>query len=610
MKQKYTRYHKSTFPGIAQILQKLTDMKKKTCIELIAIVMLLLTLAAGCKKNGDDNTDNTTPSGLLYNSFDKITTYPAPGALNYTRKNGSLTKGTVFPGQVVVLVSGSSDAVTLLVAQNNGTISAQVPNAGLYLATMNPANVSAFLSAMFKSSIVADAFPNSVVTGNGFTEQGGVKSANGSAFVNGDKNSIVQTLDLSTQMGCSDNIDHKEAVGAVAAANGVSVNVNDVTVYNKDTESAGTDSYKTMQKMLGLLNWAFEHNQPVVINMSMNGDESVELDNYWYNKRFCYLLEAVEKQNPRLLDNAVIIVSGANANVNETEDYTQLYQNDFGNSPIWDHLYFSESQEGQNGCGLGYVNQGTPNVLSAPACHISIPNSVCTRSGNSFSAPYLSGLVAQTYEMLKKAGSKMKLPEITAKLWQYQTENNGKLPTAGELYSICAGNGGFGNKYDGIWTGTCYYTAAVPQPSGTTTIVKASFTLSITLVSAASVPGYPQMLTVTSVTCSDPTFGATSGVVPAGPLSIALLPATFGSASLSGMGITIDFPNGSNFFTSNSIDGAFTIDANGRNLASTNLVSTAAFSAGGQVEDSNLPGSGPGGYAYNWCTFTSWSLVR
>jgi hypothetical protein len=26
--------------------------------------------------------------------------------------------------------------------------------------------------------------------------------------------------------------------------------------------------------------------------------------------------------------------------------------------------------------------------------------------------------------------------------------------------------------------------------------------------------------------------------------------------------------------------------------------------------DANTPGSGPGGYAYNWCTFTSWSLTK
>jgi hypothetical protein len=76
------------------------------------------------------------------------------------------------------------------------------------------------------------------------------------------------------------------------------------------------------------------------------------------------------------------------------------------------------------------------------------------------------------------------------------------------------------------------------------------------------------------------------------------------------MGINIEFPNGSHIATTNTVDGSFTIDVNGRLLANTNLVQKEAFSAGSGIGNSNEPGSGPGGYAYNWCTFTGWSLVR
>jgi hypothetical protein len=167
-----------------------------------------------------------------------------------------------------------------------------------------------------------------------------------------------------------------------------------------------------------------------------------------------------------------------------------------------------------------------------------------------------------------------------------------------------------GQFYDGNWTGTFYYTATIPQPSGPPTIVNESFTLGINLVSTVSVPGQPHLLTVTSATCSDQIFGAISPIVPATPLSIALLPASFGSSSSLGMGITVQFPNGSQIATTNSPEGAFTVDANGRVLANTNLVSNNAFFASGTIDNSNLPGSGPGGYAYNWCTFTSWSLTK
>jgi len=167
-----------------------------------------------------------------------------------------------------------------------------------------------------------------------------------------------------------------------------------------------------------------------------------------------------------------------------------------------------------------------------------------------------------------------------------------------------------GEGYDGTWIGTFYYTARIPQESGPPTIVNESFTVSVTLESIAPIPGIPQVLSVTSVTCSDPTFGATTPVVPLSPLSVAILPAAYGSPSLEGQGIMIMFPNGAEIGTSNSPAGAFTVNAAGTLLASTNLVANDAFLAAGTVDNSNLPGSGPGGYAYNWCTFTSWSLTR
>ena len=572
-------------------------------INLIALFGLFSLIFMGCSKSEEDTSG--TSSGLFENSFDNMTVYPDPLPQSYTRKNGTVAKDTTFPGQVVVLADGSATEITQLITQNKGTIAAQIPTVGLYLATLDAADVNAFLSALYQSALITDAFPNIILRGRGTLNECG------SASVKGDQNSLIQTIDVSADMGCSDKVYHTDAVGAVAGAGGVSTHVNDITVFNPKTKNAGADSYKSMQKILELLNYAYEHNEPVIINISMGGDDNDETDNYWFHKRFCYLLEAAEMKNPHILDNAIILMSGANIKRNETDDYVQLKQNDFPGSPIWDHLYFVESQEGTNGCNLGYADNGTANVLSAPACHVQIPNSLCTRSGNSFSTPYIASLVGQTYEMLKQADIKMSIPEITAKLWTYQKENNGSLPTVAQLFSICAGNIGPDVKYDGTWSGKFNYTATIPDPKGgLPTIVNTSFTLTITLVSAAAVTGQPQMLTVTSVTCTDPTFGATSPITPTGSLSIAFLPIAYGSPSLQGLGINIEFPNGSHISSSNLVDGAFTIDANGRVLASTSLVANAAFIAGGQVDDSNLPGSGPGGYAYNWCTFTSWSLSR
>jgi hypothetical protein len=75
------------------------------------------------------------------------------------------------------------------------------------------------------------------------------------------------------------------------------------------------------------------------------------------------------------------------------------------------------------------------------------------------------------------------------------------------------------------------------------------------------------------------------------------------------MGIIIKFPNGSYIATKNTA-GAYTISADGQKIENTAAVANTAFLANGTSGNSNDPGSGPGGYAFNWCTFKSWSLVR
>lgn len=193
-------------------------MKKNIIIwfNLIMMIGVLLLFTQSCMRV----YDNIIPGSILDNSFDSITTYPQPSVLTYTSKDGTVLTEKVFLGQIVVLVNTTSSATaTQLIKQNSGTVVAQIPVAGLYVATINTSSVNTFLSAMYQSSIVVDAFPNSVVTGRGFMEQ----SVNNSAEE--DPNSIIQTIDLSADMGCGTTY-HKDAVAALAKAGNVSVNIN------------------------------------------------------------------------------------------------------------------------------------------------------------------------------------------------------------------------------------------------------------------------------------------------------------------------------------------------------------------------------------------------
>ena len=162
--------------------------------------------------------------------------------------------------------------------------------------------------------------------------------------------------------------------------------------------------------------------------------------------------------------------------------------------------------------------------------------------------------------------------------------------------------------YEGTWSGTFNYTAKwYPAPDYKEHIANGSFTLNMTLSNMVSAGG-TQILYVTSVTSSDPAFGTTSSST--NPTSMATLPLPYNTTPASGEGIIITFPNGSFIGTTNDVAGAFTVSADGRTITSTAAVSSEAFTASTNVIDANTPGSGPGGYAYNWCTFTSWSLTK
>jgi hypothetical protein len=578
------------------------------------LVCVIVLLHSGCKK--DEGGSSMPATGLFEGSFNKLSTYPAAEQTILQRRDGTVANQLVYPGQVILLsYAASVTEITELISSNNGTVSVQVPLAGFYVASVDPSKQDAFIKNMLLNTKVADAFPNSVVgikevgntqSGNGNQSKGGT-IAYGTLNSTGDKTSFIQTIDIKQDVGCDDHITHMQAVANMASAGGVSTNTNDVSV-TLDGGGIAADYIKSMMKTMEVLNSAKEQNLPVVINMSLGGIDTIPGDTYWYYRRFITMFEAVETKNPGLLDNAVLIMACSDINYDETSDLEYLH-NEFPNSPVWDHIYMVGSQEGPQGCRMGYAAQGTANYISAPACDIQVPGSSCVGTGNSLGVPQVSNLVALTYQELQKTGTEVKIPEIMAALTGFQKKHNGKLPTVTELVNMFIG-GEPEVDYSGTWSGTFLYTARVPQPSGLYKIYNTSFILTVTFEPIAAVPGFSQVMRVSAVTCSDPTFGATMVVTPDPQQSLMMLPATYGSSSDAGAALMVKFPNGSYIFTSNAVAGSFTVDASGTKIESTAAVLNNAFSAGGTVENSTEPGSGPGGYAYNWCTFKSWSLVK
>lgn len=595
-------------------------MKSRFYLILLILAALLTVTFNSCDSGDKDDDDNNNNSDLFADYFDNMTTYPEPATTTWVTEDGKTITALVYPGQIVLFTKNAKAAdVTTLVTQNNGTIVLQIPNAGFYVATVETAQTQPFLTAMYASAFVRDAFPNGPsqvrftdlsatdYTAADLSGLGSVKSTLGE----GDANSIIQTVDVAANVDCG-SVTHKDGVARVAREAGVEVHINDVSVDPVTRESDFIEPYK---KTAELLDYAYKNNLPIVINLSMGGRDDVTGDNYHYMRRMGLLLENMLQHNPKILDNAVIYMAATNNHTNETEDFNYLTEVDFPDSPIWNHLYFVGAQEGATGCGLGtdpgngWADNGTANYMAASSCNIPIPDTECSGTGNSLATPQISGLTAETYEILQNMGQTFSMPDVAFQLAAYQGLHGGSLPSAQELANLMAGVVP-AVSYDGTWSGTFNYTATIYHDNDPPEIINTSFILTMTLKSKVAVPGYPHLMKITGVTCSDPSFGATMVVLPDTTISMAFLPKEYGMASESGYGIIIQFPNGFNIGTNNGSNGTFTISADGNTLKSTPLVEDEAFSAGNIALSSNDPGSGPGGYAYNWCTFRNWTLTR
>ncbi len=614
------------------IIKSTINMKKLFSGIYMLAFALLATTFSSCESGDKDDDDNNNASDLFADYFDNMGSYPDAVNATWVDKEGQTVTMQAYPGQIVLFTRGASAAgIKTLVTDNQGTIALQIPNAGFYVAAINREQTQEFLTAMYASALISDAFPNtpsypkinsnrhsywqayvkgpsSVISTDGMTPVAGTYK---SIRNDGDAGSIIQTVDVAVSVDCG-NVTHKDGVAAIARNTGIQAHINDVSV---DPKTKNTDFVMPYKKTAELLDYAYKHNLPVVINLSLGGNDSKPGSNYHFMRDMGLLLENMLQHNPHILDNAVIYMSATNNHTDETEDFTYLTDVDFPDSPIWDHLYFVGAQEGANVCGLGtdpgngWADFGIPNYVAAPSCNIQIPGTECYGTGNSLAAPVISALAAETYEILKEMGQTFTLPEVAHQLAVYQGMHAGTLPGAQELANLMAGIVPE-VSYDGTWSGTFNYTATIYHDNDPPEIINTSFILTMTLKSKVAIPGYPHIMKITGVTCSDPTFGATMVVLPDTTLSMAMLPKEYGMASESGFGIMIKFPNDAFIGTNNSVNGTFTISADGNTLKSTPLVEDGVYMATTNIGTSNDPGSGPGGYAYNWCTFRNWTLTR
>ncbi|HEY0995102.1 MAG TPA: Ig-like domain-containing protein [Gemmatimonadaceae bacterium] len=353
-------------------------------------------------------------------AFDSLT-YTELVALAYTARDGSTIVTQAHSGQVVVLTTPAAavPAIWQLVRDAGGAIRAQDPAVGLYVAVVPQPAMPAFIATMQQSALVADAFPNAAIgvraRGAGMAP-GGMRAAFAGA--------LVQTIDLNAPLpGCS--ITHLQGVAAVAGQSGVAVQANDNVVFG------GLSAYQAVAThLMQLLRAAHAEQRPVIVNISMGPAADNMANDRQFYAQLAALLTAAARQQPGILDRALVYVAGSDTPIDETASFTTA-RSRFPDAPVWKSLYFVESSEGNSplGCGIGRAAAGTPNVLGAPGCNVPLGTTGCVSTGTSFSTPAVVNAAAQAYTA---SGGVMPLSDVGSAVWAFQS-TNGRLPTAGDL---------------------------------------------------------------------------------------------------------------------------------------------------------------------------------
>ena len=117
-------------------------MMRRSAITVVSglLVGAVLLLAVGAcsspAKDIEPKSSVPVPLGVLENAFGYSGEYPQPASVSYTPRNEQPWTVRAFPGQVEVFfdTTVSMDAAQSAIKSNKGTVLAQIPLLGYYLA--------------------------------------------------------------------------------------------------------------------------------------------------------------------------------------------------------------------------------------------------------------------------------------------------------------------------------------------------------------------------------------------------------------------------------------------------------------------------------------------
>jgi hypothetical protein len=465
----------------------------------------------------------STLANSLSGAFNFAGPYPAPALVTYTDNAANTLSVLAFPGQISLSVSPSqinAAGVAQLASDNNGTVIAQIPGAGLYWIQVTPGSEGAFITAMFANSAVLDAAPNIPQVATQSSSVVDLSNATSTVPILLGTNRVAKfDFFQNSQPVC--NGSHGAAVDAILNLNGVTASEFDIsqpnpmTMLNVNGQMVTLGSESDWLTGVGrAAEGAFQEGHRLVINLSLGSaaipDDALDrgdcegapasFDHCSITNGGTYAswkaaeggllgLVAQELQNmrPELLDNTLVVISSGNAGLNLTNEILAIqskYPNGFAHMIIAGGM----DQSGQPSHNFDFSNTPTTppdptQIVYAPATDVTIPGTGgCTATGTSFAAPAISNLAAQlAYQFPTLTTDQIR----TALLSNPQTNGLFTIPTPQQATN--AAQGLQSPPSSGNYAGTCTATGTpvtccadgtcvtVPAPSPSTSPI--NFTL-------------------------------------------------------------------------------------------------------------------------------------
>ena len=404
--------------------------------------------------------------GVTRDAFINQDGYPAPGMISFTDASGVAQQVFGFPGQVQIFAgAGSSDEIEDLVEANSGDIISQIPYLDYYLASVAPGTEGSFITSLFTSGLVADAFPNLMLE-RGYIDLTDIPSPNpdGSfpkdmdlqSRVDGNTHLFVIDDFVREDINAGDPPTHGHTVGYVAAkglpAPGAHINISALSIGG---EYALTTDLWMIALMVVSQELGYDTNANAIINVSLEGSMRGSGGNNLSDEQYKANIEATLRQyataldflgavNPQALERIAIVTIAGNGNPSgvDLSDVIGRLRKDFPKvfppeaSGGGDHLMIvggTHADSDQVDKGFNY-SSNAGDVFYAPANTVVVDDKGGTVNGTSYAAPAVTNLLQQT--LIANPG--MTVSQVT-KAFRAAYLRLGRLPTLGELLGEVTG---------------------------------------------------------------------------------------------------------------------------------------------------------------------------